>query len=229
MRNPWCDVEIPGENYVHRLDRSVVATSSTPPQPYLGSFTKGRVCWLLGGFAPQVGPASGSAVLARIAANLEAETPNQPNHWVHPNLALLDPVVSQSGDVAWWSRATKPLREALRGRGPTGHVVAREMVACRLFVLEAYPYAALRNPGTVLPTHRYTAYLLREWLRSGRLVVLGRGTQWLKLVPEIAAAADDGQVIVVKNRQTSSLGAGNLPHGGADFDRIVQAMRGGLT
>jgi hypothetical protein len=223
--NPWAEIAVPSADYRHRLDRPVLPRVVTlPPQPWLGSFTSGRVLWLLGGFGtgddmaidrPDCRP----AVLEWVRHNLGGETPDAPNAWLDP-FPTLAPFAG-SRDTAWWARATRSLADALRA---DDIVDVNPLLSERLFVLEAHPYPATTNPGVRLPTARYSGWLLDEWLRSGRPVVIGRAQKhWEALAPRLGPAIRAGQAIPVRNVQAATISPGNLPQQ-SDFDLLVAAI-----
>jgi hypothetical protein len=225
MGNPWAEIVVPSDDYRHRLDRPVLNRAVTlPPQPWLGSFASGRVLWLLGGFGTGEDmaidrPDCRAAVLDWVARNLAGDPPAMPNAWLDPFPKM--PAFAGSRDTGWWARATRSLAEALRAEGI---VDVNRVLSDRLFVLEAHPYPATTNPGVRLPTARYSGWLLEEWLRSGRPVVVGRAVKyWAALAPRLGPATRAGQAMLARNVQAATISPGNLTDP-SDFDRLVAAI-----
>lgn len=225
MDNPWAEIVVPSADYRHRLDRPVLnSTVALPPQPWLGSFASGRVLWLLGGFGMGDDMAIDrldcrAAVLDWVTRNLAGDPPDTPNAWLDPFPKMA--AFAGSRDTAWWARATRSLADAL---GAEGFVDVNLLLSERLFVLEAHPYPTTTNPGIRLPTARYTGWLLEEWLRSGRPVVVGRAVKyWEALAPRLGSATRTRQAISVRNVQAATISPGNLTDP-SDFDRLVAAI-----
>jgi len=227
MRNPWNAVVFPNDNYVHSDDRLAWSEPVRyPPQPYLSSFITGKVMWLLGGFGTGDNMAIDhhiyrERVLAWAKENLAGDLPNTPSLWL--GTRECNPGFLQTRDVRWWRGATNALFQAMMPS--VGENKARIIVAERLFVLEAFPYPARDRPNRQLPTHKYSAYLLQEWLRSGRPVVVGRAKRfWCELVPQLADALGSGQAVLTRNVQKASISPGNLQGGLLAFQRIVSSL-----
>ena len=160
-------------------------------------------------------PASRPLIDAWARRNLAGD---ESNIWLDPGGQ--DAPLANSRDVAWWLRATKPLRGAL-GADES----ARGLLANRLFVVEAYPYPMRTNPRRRLPTHTYPAELLMGWLASGRLVVIERGGRdWAELVPGLHPAISAGQSIRVRNVQSATISADNLANGETGFGAILRSL-----
>ncbi|MGH9271751.1 MAG: hypothetical protein ACRDZ2_10810, partial [Ilumatobacteraceae bacterium] len=203
-----------------RLVRDFV---SLPTQPGRVSVSRGGVCWLLGGFGtgenmaytdPRLRPLIDEWARRNLAGD-------EPNVWIDPSPTFA--ALGATRDVRWWLHATKALRGALDGSDTT----ARTVLADRLFVLEAYPYPRPTNPRRLLPTHRYTAHLLQEWITSDRPIVIGRARRdWTKLVPELRTASFDGQAMDVRNVQAASISPGNLVGGESAFATLARAISG---
>jgi hypothetical protein len=155
MINPWNAVLVPNDNYAHGSDRLAWdAPVRLPPQPYLGSFTNGRVMWLLGGFGtgPNMAmdyPVLRPKVLAWVKQNLAGDLPDTPNLWL--GAGENDPIFLQTRDVCWWRKATSFLFKAMAPI--VGEGESRVVIAEGLFVLEAFPYPAKVRPNLKLPTH----------------------------------------------------------------------------
>lgn len=227
MINPWNDIVFPNDDFVHPMDRRVWKhRSALPPQPYLGSFADGRVMWLLGGFGTGDGmavdnPEHRRTVMEWSRENLSGPLPCTPNLWIGATCS--DPGFAATRDVQWWRRATGAL---FRGMAPAlGEVAAWQTLATNLFILEAFPYPAKTRPNQLLPTHAFTAHLLKSWLATGRNVVLGRGEKfWSELVPDFVEALKSNQAIRVKNVQAATISEGNLARGESDFEIVVDAL-----
>jgi len=121
---------------------------------WLGSFDEGRVLWLLGGFGTGHDmaidqPDCRDHVLVWVSRNLRGDRPSTPNAWLHPFPSMDE--FADSRDTEWWVTRTRWLQTAIGGAG------ALELLAARLFVLEAYPYPARTNPKLDLPSLAYTA------------------------------------------------------------------------
>jgi hypothetical protein len=188
--------------------------------------------WLLGGYGLEEDLAAindvrhRTTVLSWIKDNLATALPSTPNLWIGANAH--DPAFLQTGDVVWWRKATKTLHEAIAASIGPGK--AWELIARELFILEAFPYPAKRNPYKRLPTHDYTAYLLDEWIQSGRPIIIGRAERfWRQLSPPLSKAVDSGQALRVRNVQRASISATNLENGRSDFDRVCQSLLGAGT
>lgn len=230
MINPWNDIVFPNDDFVHPMDRAVWKhRSKLPPQPYLGSFTDGRVMWLLGGFGTGDEMAADHPVYRRTVfkwarENLATQLPSTPNLWIGADCS--DHGFLKTRDVRWWRRATGPLFKVMspivRERP------AWQILSTNLFVLEGFPYPAKTRPNKLLSTHAFTAHLLKSWLATSRPIVLGRGEKfWSMLVPDIVGALRSNQVIRVKNVQAAIISPGNLVGGDSDFQIIVKALLGG--
>lgn len=227
MENPWNALEVPGDDYVHPMDRAAWPRRSVlPPQPYLGSFHGGKVMWLLGGFGTGTDmaiehEAHRGTVLSWAQRNLGCESPSVPNLWI--DAEGNDPTFKATRDVRWWRKATGALFGAISPQ--LGESEAWLSLSMRLFVLEAFPYPAKTRPNCLLPSHAYTAHLLSSWIESGRPIVVGRAERfWCELVPSLRKALDVNQAIRVRNVQAASISVGNLAAGSDDFSRVVKAL-----
>jgi hypothetical protein len=223
VHNPWRQLEVPAADYRLPMDTGVVLNPVVyPPQPWLGSFDRGRVLWLLGGFGTGIDMAIDRddcrpQVLAWVKENLAADLPSTPNAWLgrFPELEEF----AGSRDTAWWLSKTAALQTALGGGDEARHLLAE-----RLFVLEAHPYPARTNPKLEVPSMAFTAHLLSQWLESSRPVVIARAARfWTDLVPALGRAVEAGKAFVARNPQQATISAGNLTDADT-FPRLVRAL-----
>lgn len=228
-KNPWKTVTGNGDDWRHPSDYRVHPFPvHMPPQPWVGNFTQGRVCWLLGGFGTgdqmaYMSQECRQTVKSWALKNLHCEEPIEPNLWLVPRDDT--DALEHTRDVHWWLAATRKLRDALELSMTAD--AARETLSRKLFVLESYPYAMSHNPGKLLPTHEYTKHLLQAWIKTGRPVIVGRSRAfWYRLIPELGTRCleGDGQFDVAVNARRASISPNNLLGGEASFRRIVKAL-----
>ena len=134
----------------------------------------------------------------------------------HP-FYLLDPALEGAPGYQWWSAKTGPL---IRECG-------RRAVANALLCVELFPYHS-RSFGAHklrLPSQDYSAWLVRQAVARGTLVVVMRAKRyWVDRVPELQAYAEaqPRSVVALNNPQNVTISHRNLPEG--VFTTLVNAI-----
>lgn len=125
----------------------------------------------------------------------------------------LAPEASGPG-FAWWSRATRALREA----------TSREAVARSLLSIEYFPYHSISfGHGRLrLPSQTFTFDLLRRAIERSAMIIAARGYRiWLDAVPALASYP---HLLRLRSPQRISISPGNL--GAGPFESVVAAVEG---
>jgi hypothetical protein len=104
----------------------------------------------------------------RLALSFQTRTP----------FYFLDPAFQHTGGYLWWHRRLRDLID----------VVGLDAVAQKVMCVEHFPYKSVRygSLGTILPSQRYSFWIVQEAIRAGKQIVVMRSERvWLQSVPEM--------------------------------------------
>jgi len=124
----------------------------------------------------------------------------------------LDPKLEYTGGYKWWTRL---LRSLIR---EFGLKTLSKKLMCLQYI--GYHSKTFRRPPCVLPSQKFTFFLLRKVMKSKKVVVVMRSKHlWFESVPELK----DYSFIELKNYRMPYLTERNVKNG--SFGEIINSLR----
>lgn len=178
------------------------------PVPYLGSFKKAKIVLLC------LNPGYNKELDKKAHKDkyYYQENLKSLNFKSNTPFYCLDPKFSYSGGYRWWMRLLKSLIKEF------GLKTISQKLMCLQYI--SYHSKTFRKPPCILPSQKFTFYLLRKAMKSKKVVVVMRSKNlWLQNVPELK----NYPYIELKNYRMPYLTERNVKNG--DFREIIDSLK----
>ncbi|MBU1043873.1 MAG: hypothetical protein KJ915_05690 [Candidatus Omnitrophica bacterium] len=131
----------------------------------------------------------------------------------HTPFYCLDTKFDYSGGYLWWTRLLKPLIKDF------GLKVMSEKLMCLQYI--GYHSITFREPPCILPSQKFTFYLLEQAIKENKTIVIMRSKKlWIRSVPKLGSYP----FIELKNYRMPFLTEKNTERG--DFQQVINALQG---
>ena len=216
IKNPWPELP-PSSPFVLANDAELLSVCGSKasglrtevlPDPYVGDPNSASVILLA------LNPGFRQADIDLNMASEEYVDQSRRNltHESRTPFLFFDPAFEYTGGNIWWSRILAPLMKA---------GIPKQEIAKKIACVQYLPYHSVtyRDLGVILPSQRYSFFLVREAIRTGKTIVVMRSSRfWLKSVPEL----NGYPYLTVRNYRNPSLSPTNL--GEQAFDTLIEAL-----
>lgn len=223
MKNPWSDLPTTSPFVLAEDEKAIEAFNDRCrdpkgkilldqlPSPYVGNPGASIVLLNLNpGYAPETASETACELFDRIArSNFLHQFDEYPFYPFNPALAE----VLQAG-YKWWKGRVGPLMRAAN--------IEWEELSKKIFCVEYFPYHSVKYQwkGELLPSQRYSVYLVEMALKKNPVVIVMRGERiWREAVPLLSKIP-----YATCNPQKPYISEGNI--GATQFAEIVRLVRG---